>query len=522
MALHEVTSEAIAQSYDAIPYDSRPFPQSHPARSAALGKLFGLNPPNIETARVLELGCAAAGNLIPLAASYPEATFVGIDLSPVQIARGKERVGELGLTNINLLNQSILDVSKGYGVFDYVICHGVYSWVPTAVQDAIFRIARENLSETGIAYVSYNVFPGWRLRGVLRDAMLFHCDGMKDGTERIAAARSFLNELAQITDEAGAYGQMLRQEAQALAHHEDYYIQHEYLEHTNTPCYVHEFIASAQKAGLAFLTEATLSITIAETFGLEKGKRLRELSGNRLDRMEQYIDFLTGRTFRQSLLVRETQAGKINRTLDPQRLDGLHLQTQLVLTDTNEKGFTLRDPSGRTLQTQSPFVRDCLLKLSESFPQSMTVGTLAEATADGRARTADENYALNDALFKMVLTGMIEVTSVPLAAAAVSTRLPAATLIARTDAARGKAWTTNQRHETVPLSVVQQAVLPMLDGKLDTDALAAALRDKALEGAIVFQRDGQPLTERGDIDAASEEHLRHVLAALTKSALNAA
>ena len=88
----DVTTKVIAASYDELPYESRPFPQSHPARSAALAKVFGLTPPDVSKARILELGCAGGGNLIPLAAAFPEATCVAVDLSAVQIASGTARI----------------------------------------------------------------------------------------------------------------------------------------------------------------------------------------------------------------------------------------------------------------------------------------------------------------------------------------------------------------------------------------------------------------------------------------------
>ncbi len=51
-------------SYDRVPYDSYPYPKTHPDHLAAIGRLFGLTPPPLDGARVLELGCAAGGNII--------------------------------------------------------------------------------------------------------------------------------------------------------------------------------------------------------------------------------------------------------------------------------------------------------------------------------------------------------------------------------------------------------------------------------------------------------------------------
>jgi len=121
----ESTQTIEEKSYDATPYESRSFGQTHPARMAAIAYLFGLTPPDIETARVLELGCAAGGNLIPLAYRYPQARFVGVDISGVQVAEGQAHVAELGLSNIDLLKMSIVDIDADIGQFDFIICHGV-------------------------------------------------------------------------------------------------------------------------------------------------------------------------------------------------------------------------------------------------------------------------------------------------------------------------------------------------------------------------------------------------------------
>ncbi len=595
---HQDTSaRAIAASYDEVPYESRPFPQTHPAKSAALARVFGLTPPAIESARILELGCASGGNIIPLACAFPNATFVGVDLSPNQVETGRARIRQIGLKNITLRHQSIMDLSRGHGTFDYIICHGVYSWVPQPVRDSILRVAHENMSENGVAYISYNVHPGWRLRGVLREAMLFHVDGELNPTVRAGKARAFLTQLAEITDGATPYGQLLRQEAKAMAGHEDYYILHDHLEHTNDPCYVGDFLAKAKNAGLAYLTEANFNVTIAESFGAEKGRQLRELSGNSLDRMEQYIDFLTGRTFRQTLLVQDTQAGEIVRNLSPSALEGLHVQARIGLVeDTSATSTTaqsanptyaLRDAAGRTLTTGSTYVRDCLVNLGAHYPRTLTPAQIAQSphplsqpashplsthsptaspppspftpasdptsnpavnhTGDAVSSllavgapppavilelvprthpstepapvTQAQNALVLDALFKMLLIGMAEISTVPFTPQMTLDEHPRALDIARADATAGRAWTTNARHENVTLNVVQQAVLPLLDGTNDTDALVEALRAKAREGHIVFQHAGTPLTDDAAIHAAAREHLAAALSTLTTQAL---
>jgi 2-polyprenyl-3-methyl-5-hydroxy-6-metoxy-1,4-benzoquinol methylase len=127
-----------ANSYDLLPYESKSIPQSHPARLAAIAKIFGLIVNPVHTARVLELGCASGGNLIPMALNYPEAKFVGVDVSPKQIEAGLARIEKIGLKNLELHCKSFSDLSAEAGQFDYILCHGVFSWVPRALQDSIF------------------------------------------------------------------------------------------------------------------------------------------------------------------------------------------------------------------------------------------------------------------------------------------------------------------------------------------------------------------------------------------------
>src|SRR5579871_1989165 len=91
-----------SRSYDALPYRSDPFPQTHPSLIGAIARLFALDAAPLEGARVLELGCASGGNIIPLAARHPRASFVGIDLSGAQVEAGRARIAQLELSNIEI------------------------------------------------------------------------------------------------------------------------------------------------------------------------------------------------------------------------------------------------------------------------------------------------------------------------------------------------------------------------------------------------------------------------------------
>src|SRR5262245_39871756 len=94
------SSATIEESYDELPYESYVYPQTHPDRLYTIAKLFQLNPPDIKKARILEIGCASGGNIIPIAMLYPKTEVVGFDLSGEQITLGEANKKAMGVKNV--------------------------------------------------------------------------------------------------------------------------------------------------------------------------------------------------------------------------------------------------------------------------------------------------------------------------------------------------------------------------------------------------------------------------------------
>ena len=170
-------------------YPPRPFVQTHPDRLATLATLFGLRPAPPARCRVLELGCGVGGNLLPMAAALPDARFVGVDNAEVPIARARALAARLRLENVSFHRMGLEDYEPPEGAFDYVIAHGVYSWVPEPVREALLALCARALSRDGVAYISYNALPGGHLRQMLRAALAVHLGESETPGARIASAR---------------------------------------------------------------------------------------------------------------------------------------------------------------------------------------------------------------------------------------------------------------------------------------------------------------------------------------------
>jgi methyltransferase-like protein/cyclopropane fatty-acyl-phospholipid synthase-like methyltransferase len=288
-------------SYDELRYPTYAWPQSHPDRLAVQASLFGMSPAAVERCRVLELGCGDGGNLVPMAFHLPGSEFVGIDSAELPIAAANRMVRDLELGNVRFLACAIADLPAELGAFDYIIAHGVYSWVPAEVQDQLLAVCQRHLAPQGVVYVSYNTYPGNYLRQMVREMMLYRLRGTKDPAEQMAQAIELARFVAEAQPEPNVYAQLLKAELERFVNEDANYLLHDSLEKHNISVYFHQFIEQAGRHGLQYVAEADFHDMLDWMFKPEASRTLTELSKDRLAR-EQYLDFLKCRFFRQTLL----------------------------------------------------------------------------------------------------------------------------------------------------------------------------------------------------------------------------
>ncbi|MCC6197672.1 MAG: class I SAM-dependent methyltransferase [Burkholderiales bacterium] len=518
-------------AYDVLPYVSQAFAQSHPDRLATVATLFGMRPASITNARVLELGCASGGNLIPIATQLPGSRFVGIDLSARQIADGTAVISGLGLANIELRQMDIAAVDASLGKFDYIIAHGVFSWVPPAVQDKLLDICSQNLAPEGVAYVSYNTYPGWRMRGMIRDMMAYHVRPFPDITLKVQQARALLEFLAKsVPTQNNPFGLLLKHETEMIARANDAYLAHEHLEDVNEPIYFHEFMARASARGLQYLGEAELHTMLASNFAPDVAETLRKIAPD-IIRMEQYMDFLRNRIFRQTLLVH--QGVQINRNLDWQSVQSFHVASPAkpvsATPDLRSPAFEqFRTDQGVTLNSPAPIVKAAMVILAERWPQSIPV---AELRALARRRLAEnvlvasdpatlraDAEALGTELLKCALAAIVELRmQSPPMTTEVSER-PRTSPLERMQADKGNA-VTNLRHEPANLDEFSRQLVRHLDGTRDMDALRTSMEGLVFAGTLVIKRDGVPLTDPAAVRQVMDQALPAALKTLAKAGL---
>ncbi|HUG70582.1 MAG TPA: methyltransferase regulatory domain-containing protein [Pirellulaceae bacterium] len=555
-------------SYDEVPYDSYPFPQSHPNRLATIARLLGMNPAPLETCRVLELGCASGGNLIPMAAAMPQATFLGIDASKRQIEQGEGTINDLGLQNIQLLHLDILNFDEQFSKspengaanrgteFDYLICHGVYSWVPDRVQEQILAICAGYLSRQGVAYISYNTNPGWRMRGMIRDVMSYRANFFESPEAQTQEARALLDFLAAaVAKENNPYGLLLNHELEVLRTKADHYLFHEHLEEHNEPLYFHQFMERAAAKQLQYLGEAEYSMMAASNFPPEVERMVRRLASSSngdlsqapisnkprvseersrnedvdIIQLEQYMDFVRNRMFRQTLLCHGDV--QLSRMFAPERLFGMHVaspaEPEQPIQDIHSRESVVFRRPGSSLMTADPLVKAAMVSLRAAWPASILFEDLVTHAVERLCPgplLVDADHFRRDALrvaaplLNCYATGHVDIRYAPVPYSAEIAEHPVACPLARLQATQAGAATTRW-HGLTRLDDLERRLLPLLDGQHNRMDLIETLRADVAAERLVLRDKGGPVSGQERTLQILEQMIDRQLAEISRKGL---
>ena len=487
-------SEAAPFAYDTVLYPSYAFAQTHPDRLATIATLFGMKPRPASRCRVLELGCGVGGNLIPMAYQYPDSEFIGIDLAASAIEKGKADVAALGLDNLDLRACDIMQVDAHFGEFDYIIVHGVYSWVPSFVRAKILSIFRERLAPNGVAYVSFNAYPGSHLRDLGRRMMLYHVRSISDPEERVRQGRALLDFVADASDHGTLYGKIVRDMAERAQKRPDSGIYHDDLDAGAQAFLFHQVAAAAEVEGLQYLCEGNFSQSAFGQIADHVQGLIGRLPEEEVVLREQYLDLIVGRWFRETLWCHADV--KLERRLDPQHVRRflISVDARTAMTDPDPRGGDALEFKGKrdhVILAKQPLTKAAFIHLGRIWPAATDFPTLLERATSLLAERGDEGRdmtgaaeTLADTLYRCFCAELIDLhLEAPHLVTTLSAR-PQASAVARHQAEIG-AQVTNLRHAGVPQDDFMRSLLPLVDGTRTIADLAAEV------GGLSPAREGE-------------------------------
>lgn len=524
--------------YDEVPYPSYAYAFTHPDNLVTVARMVGRSPAPVQSCRLLELGCASGGNLLPMAAGLPGSQFVGVDRAANQIEAGRREVERLGLSNLDLRWLDIESIGADLGAFDFIVCHGVYSWVSDETRRHVLRVCRENLVPAGVACISYNVYPGWYLGEMLRAMMRYHTAGVKDRDERIGRARQLLDQLARFGPQESPAGGFARAEQARLEQLDDAYLLYEYLAGDNRPVFFHQFVEQIEAAGLTYLGNAWPTTMRFDSQSAPVAEALAALRDP--VQAQQYFDFFVNRRFRATLLGHPpAPAGADAAEVIPRhdlfvrgRARPDPVSDAITLDGTAE----VRTEGGESVRLEGPLPRVTMSQLSRHWPAPVAFSRLSdevarrledlEHTAGGAEDGGDvarhddpldgseaprpdgRSRGLARLLGRLYFSGAVELHSFEAGQAAAVGRRPECSRVARRQAEVGPA-VTNLWHVTDFLDPFMRAVVRLLDGDRELAEVAERLRPEVEDPESILA-SALPESLRGDVDEAVDMAVRQL------------
>jgi protein-L-isoaspartate O-methyltransferase len=448
--------------------------------------LHGLSPAPVAGCRVLEIACCEGANLIPMAYAIPASEFVGFDLAKLPIERGQRRIAALGLGNVRLLHMDMLEAGADLGRFDYIIAHGFYAWVPEPVRDRLLAFCSEQLTENGIAFISYNAMPGGHLRTMMREMMFFGSRSVEDPEQEVAEGLKFLHLVAEALPESDIYRALIESQLQRMEKHSLASTRHDEMCGVYHPVHFTEFVEHAGRHGLQYVCEAQLPPPTDPCYRSDLQAKVESAAGRDFFRREQLLDFVRMRSYRETLLCREGHA--LRRDFAAAQFSKLLFASQVNCAPGEKDGntaFTL--PGGIRMESNHPGVKALLTGLEKAWPSARSFEEL-EPCLNGTGLGLDADGAL--LLTRLAVSKMIELRMWRAPVAESLSARPRASASSRQEARTGVQLTT-LLHRVASLEDVRvRTLLCLLDGTRDRVELQRAMNAKFPEAPAAELDEG--------------------------------
>lgn len=458
--------------YDAIPYQGTVASNSSPSHLALCSFWHNGPRPLFQRFRLAEIGCGDGANLLPLAFYHPESTFIGIDNSRAELDRARGGARCLGLENIRFVLKDVRDLEPtDFAPCDYVIAHGLYSWVPKDARDAILTFCRQSLTPSGLAYISYNAQPGWATRRLVRETLLrarsVREAAIKDKAERaIEIANRLLEDLPS---RDYAFAVLLAEELERVRDGKPGYVFHEYLAEVNEGFWLRDFVERARRNGLDYVADAQF----CRWEGHVPEELKAVLAKRDLDPIEQEeaADLLGNRYFRASILCRADAPRE--STSHRELPEEVHIATSLCAkSDPFEpkEGVVERflSKDGPEVTLDASITKAAVVLLAAQWPLGMRLETLyLQATkllaSNGCEVPTGARSQLSDELMTLFEAGQIDLRLREPAYHTEIPEYPQAHALARFEAEHREALITPY-HLPLPFEPQALALVRALDG----------------------------------------------------------
>lgn len=266
----------------------------------------------------LELGCGLGRSTTVLAGAFPQGRFIGVDFNPAHVALARQHATDMQVGNAEFLEASFQDLAAAeLPPCDFIVLHGVYTWISAEARAAVRQIVRDRLRAGGFVYVSYNCLPGWSsaapLRKLLYEAASEHAGPIGGNVD---PALKVMEEMVEAKLGFFRANETVAEEVKGFRDRGNNYLAHEYLNADWSLFYSVDVADEMTEAKLTYVGSATLAENHLDLMVDEKTAEKIEMRPTA--RMRQLLlDFAINQRFRRDIFVRGHQRlqGSVQRDL---------------------------------------------------------------------------------------------------------------------------------------------------------------------------------------------------------------
>jgi SAM-dependent methyltransferase len=256
-----------------------------------------------------DLGCGHGLTAAILAATHSNGRFCGVDFNETHTQSARRFAAECEIENVDFHHTDFSTATELLsGGFDYIVCHGVYSWVEKASQNALLQFVDRHLNPGGLFYVSYYAMPG--RAADLPVQRLVRALGLTlsgDSAERCTSAIEVVQMLIELNVSVLTRSPMAAALKKSKSQYERAYLTHEYMSGNWNPLCVTDVRATMRGIGLEPVGSARLMDNF-DSFVLGQAARTALSAIADPDARELARDFGINQSFRRDVFVRRGRA----------------------------------------------------------------------------------------------------------------------------------------------------------------------------------------------------------------------
>ena len=468
----------------------------HPHQLASLGVLRGLSPAKACEARILIVGLADLGELIPLAAYLPQATFVGLDVSGPASKAAKEHIESLELENVRLVEGLTGGLIEEGGPFDYIVARNVLDRAD-APREELLRGCAKALAPQGLAVFTYHALPGWQPMADFSAWIGQFIDLDAPEAEQILNVRALASVLVGGGSDKRAEREGLRSLSMTVAAMDDRSVLEDILAPSFQPLRLFEMVTTAEKEGLAYLGDAQRDPGHVQ---LLEGLSRDLAEGGLTDLgLESLGELSLPRPYRASVFARAPLPDTIGGLpgFDSQRI-ALHLVPSQGESNLMAETESFRGPYGTNIEVESRLLRAAINRISAMYPNAL----LIEEAIEGARKTLadiDQSWAVlidepeiestKGILAHLCFVGLAQLRSDPLPIALEIDATPRVHALVKYQAKHGD-WVTTPTLLDAELGPLLRALVLTLDGERDEGKIAVELNRALERGDLGLEREG--------------------------------